>query len=86
MFPVITDIVTRCFDAALTVRIACFSQALSYTAFDVQILKIVCTKLASKIQMMIFNKTAILITIHTIDSGVNFETRNLIGAKKPHKL
>ena len=40
------------------------------------------TKLASKIQMMIFNITAILKTIHTIDSGVNFTTRNLKQAKK----
>jgi len=40
------------------------------------------TKLASKIQMMIFNITAILKTIHTIDSGVNFTTRNLKHSKK----
>ena len=41
-----------------------------------------CTKQASIIQMMIFNITAILKTIHTIDSGVNFKTRNLKTCKK----
>jgi len=40
------------------------------------------TKLAFEIQMMIFNITAILKTIHTIDSGVNFKTRNLKTCKK----
>jgi len=40
-----------------------------------------CTKMASIIQTMIFNTTAILKTNHTIGS-VNFKTRNLKGANK----
>ena len=39
-------------------------------------------KLASKIKIIIFNITVILKTIHTIDIGVNFTTRNLQPAKK----
>jgi len=36
-----------------------------------------CKTLAFIIQMMIFNIAAICKTIHTIDSSVNFKTRNI---------
>jgi len=41
-----------------------------------------CTTLACTIPMMIFNITAIVETNHTIESGVNFKTRNLKRANK----
>jgi len=41
-----------------------------------------CTTLACTIQMMIFNIIAIVETNHTIESGVNFKTRNLKSANK----
>ena len=41
-----------------------------------------CTTLAFIIQMMIFNISAIWRTNHTIDSSVNFKTRNISPANK----
>jgi len=85
IFSVIIDMITHCFDTAFTTSITYYLQALLYTAFDLQRLKIVwscCTQNWHQIKMIIFNITAILQIIHTIDSGVNFTTRDLQPAKK----